>query len=64
MSAFLKIVLQFALAATDPHQSCELAHRDPGIAATYYLYCSQTLADGTEVVSVGKFVPDSAIKAP
>lgn len=59
MSAFLKIMLQFVLTASDPHSTCELSHRDPGMPGTYYLYCSQTQADGIELVSVGRFVPDA-----
>lgn len=60
---FLKVLLQFALTASDPHWTCELAHRDPGVPATFYLYCAQTLPDGTEILSVGKYLPD-APRAP
>lgn len=64
MSTFLNLVLQFVLNASDPHQACELSHRDPGMPGTYYLYCSQTMPDGMEIVQVGKFVPDTrAVKA-
>jgi hypothetical protein len=56
---WISIVFQFALTASDPQWTCEIAHRDPGVRATFLLYCSQVLPDGTEVASVGKFVPDA-----
>jgi hypothetical protein len=56
--SILKIFLQFVLTAGDPHTTCELAHRDAYITGTYYLYCAQPTTDGTEVISVGHFVPD------
>ncbi len=59
MLALLNTVLQFIVHASDPHWTCELAHRDPGIAGTSYLYCSQTTPDGIEVVTVGRFIPDA-----
>ena len=58
MITFLKIVLQFALHTHDPHWTCEITHRDPGLPATFYLYCAQVLPDGLELISVGKYVPD------
>ena len=67
LSQWISIVVQFALRASDPNWTCELTHRDPGMPATYYLYCSQTMPDGIEVISIGKLGPDatqSAAKAP
>ena len=58
---FLKVLFQFALTASNPQWTCELTHRDPGVPATFYLYCSQTTPDGLEIVSVGKYVPDVAL---
>jgi len=55
----ISIVLQFVVTATDPSWSCELTHRDPGVAGTYYLYCAQTTPDGVELVQVGSFVSDA-----
>lgn len=55
----LKILIQFALTAANPSWTCEIAHREPGVAATMYLYCAKTLPDGTEVASVGKYVSDA-----
>ena len=63
MLSFLHIVLQFALTASDPHWACSVTHRDPNIAGTYYLYCSQTTPDGIELVQVGRFVSDAKIEA-
>jgi hypothetical protein len=57
--AFMKVVLQFAIHAHDPHWACEITHRDPGLSATFLLYCSQILPDGTEIISVGKYLPDA-----
>jgi hypothetical protein len=59
MSAFLNLVLQFVISASDPHQACELSHRDPDVAGTYYLYCSQMSPDGIELISVGRFISDA-----
>jgi len=58
LSHWISIVVQFALKANDPHWACEVTHRDPGTAGTYYLYCAQSTS-GIEVVSVGTFVPDA-----
>jgi hypothetical protein len=54
----LKIFLQFILTASNPHATCELVHRDVSTTGTYYLYCVQPATDGTELISVGHFVPD------
>jgi hypothetical protein len=64
--ALLKVIFHFALHASDPHWTCELTHRDPGLPATFVLYCTQTLPGGVEIISVGKYVPDAsrAIKIP
>lgn len=59
MLALLSTLLQFALTAGNPRWTCEIAHRDPGVRGTMYLYCAQTTSDGVEVVAVGKFVPDA-----
>jgi len=59
----ISIVLQFVVTATDPSWSCELTHRDPGVAGTYYFYCAQTTPDGVELVQVGRFVSDARAKA-
>jgi hypothetical protein len=58
MIAILNAVLQFALHVNDPSWKCEVSHRDPGVAGTYYLYCSQWTADGVELIDVGRFIPD------
>ena len=58
MTALLHIVLQFVLTASDPHWACTVTHRDPGVAGTFYLYCSQTTPDGIELVQVGRFISD------
>lgn len=57
--SILRVILQFMLATSDPHQACTLEHRDTHSAGTYYLYCIQILTDGTEVISVGGFMPDN-----
>lgn len=59
MMTLLSAFLQFTLHATDPQWSCELTHRDPGVAGTYYLYCSQMTPDGVELVDVGRFISDA-----
>jgi hypothetical protein len=59
MLAILRIILQFVVTASDPSWSCEVAHRDPGVAGTYYLYCAQTTPDGIELVQVGHFISDA-----
>jgi hypothetical protein len=62
MLSILKVLLQFVLTASDPHETCEWVHRDANVAGTYYLYCAQT-TDGIEMASVGHFVPDVARSA-
>ena len=59
MTALLSAFFQFVLTAGNPHWSCELAHRDPAVRGTMYLYCAQAQPDGVELVSVGRFVPDA-----
>lgn len=49
----------FQLFLASPQQACALVHRDAQIAGAYYLYCVQITADGTEMISVGRFVPDA-----
>jgi len=61
MLAILKILLRFALATSAPHAACELVHRDPGVAGTYYLYCAQSAPDSTEMISVGRFISDASV---
>jgi len=58
MLSMISALFQFALNAADPSWSCELTHRDPGIAGTYYLYCSQMSQDGVELITVGRFISD------
>lgn len=60
--SILKIFLQFVLTASDPHATCELVHRDASATGTYYLYCVQPTTDGTEMISVGHFVPDGRLE--
>ena len=55
--SILRMVLQLVLATNNPHDECELVHRD--ITGTYYLYCVQTATDGTEMISIGHFVPNT-----
>ena len=64
MLTLISIVFQFVTTAADPSWSCELVHRDPGIAGTYYLYCAQMTPDGVELIQVGRFISDAkAVKA-
>lgn len=58
MITLLNVIFQFVVHASDPHWTCAIVHRDPGIAGTSYFYCLQIAPNGIEVVSVGKFVPD------
>lgn len=58
MLALFHIVLSFVVHASDPGWACKISHRDPGMPGTYYLYCSQTMPNGVEVISAGRFVPD------
>lgn len=64
MLHLISIVFQYLVTATDPSWSCELTHRDPGVAGTYYLYCAQTTPDGIELVQVGHFVSDAKARQP
>jgi hypothetical protein len=59
MLSLLSVVFHFAALAADPHWTCELEHRDPGIAGTYYMYCSQMSPDGVELIDVGHFISDA-----
>jgi hypothetical protein len=59
MLSILNAVFQFVVSASDPTWSCELTHRDPDIAGTYYLYCSQMSPDGVELITVGRFISDA-----
>ena len=59
MLNLISIVFQFVATAADPSWSCELTHRDPSVAGTYYLYCSQMTPDGVELISVGRFISDA-----
>ena len=59
MLSILSTVFQFIVQASDPSWSCELTHRDPGIAGTYYLYCSQMAPDNVELITVGRFISDA-----
>lgn len=58
MLTLLSAFLQFTLQASDPSWSCSLIHRDPYVAGTYYLYCSQMTPDGVEIATVGRFISD------
>lgn len=59
MLSLLSALVQFTLHLGDPQWSCQAVHRDPGVAGTYYLYCSQMSPDGVELVDVGRFVSDA-----
>ena len=59
MLSLISIVFQFVTTAADPSWSCELTHRDPGVAGTYYFYCSQMSPDGVELIQVGRFISDA-----
>jgi len=63
MLSILSAVFQFVVNASDPTWSCELAHRDPYVAGTFYLYCSQMTLDGVEIATVGRFISDAKAKA-
>ncbi len=63
MITLLSAIIQFALQAADPSWSCALTHRDPYVAGTYYLYCSQMSPDGVELITVGRFISDDKAKA-
>ena len=59
MPTLISIIFQFVTTAADPSWSCELTHRDPGVAGTYYFYCSQMNPDGVELIQVGRFISDA-----
>jgi hypothetical protein len=61
MLNWISIVFQFAVQASDPSWSCQTVHRDPGLPGTYYLYCAQMSPEGIELITVGKFVPDTKV---
>jgi hypothetical protein len=58
MLKLILIVFHFIATASDPSWTCELTHRDPDVAGTYYFYCSQLSPDGVELVEVGRFISD------
>jgi hypothetical protein len=58
MLSIFKTLLQLVLATGIPHTTCMPVHHDTGIGGTYYLYCSRITPDGTELISVGLFVPN------
>lgn len=62
MLTVIAIVVQFLVSLTDPQQMCEVTHRDPDVAGTYYLYCAQMSPDGIELVTVGRFISDVKAK--
>lgn len=65
MLSFISVVFQFVVQSADPSWSCELMHRDPHVAGTYYLYCSQMMPDGIELITVGRFISDErAVEQP
>jgi hypothetical protein len=64
MLSIVTALFHFILNAVDPHQTCEITHRDPGVAGTYYLYCAQQAPDGVELITVGRFVSDAKAKTP
>ena len=53
MITLLFAFLHFVLYASDPSWKCEITHRDPNVAGTYYLYCAQMSPDGVEMIDVG-----------
>lgn len=55
----ISIIFQFFITASDPRWSCELTHRDPNVAGTYYFYCSSMAPDGVELIQVGSFISDA-----
>ena len=59
MLQLISIVFQYTLTAADPSWSCELTHREPGVAGTFYFYCSQMAPDGVELVQIGRFISDA-----
>jgi hypothetical protein len=63
MLTLISIIFQYATTAADPAWTCELTHRDPDIAGTYYFYCSQMSPDGVELIQVGRFISDKRAAA-
>jgi hypothetical protein len=59
MLSMINAVFQFVINASDPSWSCELTHREPYVAGTFYLYCSQMTPDGVEIATVGRFISDA-----
>ena len=59
MLSLISILFQYVVTASDPNWSCDLTHRDPGVAGTYYFYCSQMTPDGVELIQVGRFISDA-----
>lgn len=59
MLSLLSALIHFTVLAANPHWTCETVHRDPGVAGTYYLYCSQMAPDGVELIDVGHFISDA-----
>jgi hypothetical protein len=58
MLTLISAMFQFVVQASDPSWSCSVTHRDPYVAGTYYLYCSQMSHDGVELITVGRFISD------
>ena len=58
MLTILSALLQFAVQSADPSWSCSVTHREPYVAGTFYLYCSQMAPDGVEMITVGRFISD------
>ncbi len=59
MLTLIAAIFQFAVQSTDPSWSCELTHREPYVAGTFYLYCAQMSPDGVEIATVGRFISDA-----
>lgn len=62
MLTLISIIFQYAVTAADPSWACEVTHRDPGVAGTYYFYCSQ-MNNGVELIQVGRFISDARAAA-
>lgn len=63
MLSILSVVFQFIVQSSDPTWTCAATHREPNVAGTFYLYCSQMSPDGVELVTVGHFISDAKAKA-
>ena len=59
----LSIIFQFLTTAADPTWSCEVTHREPDLAGTFYFYCSKMSPDGVEMIQVGRFISDKRAAA-